>query len=68
MSIVRFTQVNSGYSFEIETVSENTIIVGENSTDVCSKLASGIDVGTITVELLYETPVWDVSIRKFAAI
>ncbi len=29
MSIVRFTQVNSGYSFEIETVSENTIIVGE---------------------------------------
>lgn len=50
MSIVRFTQVNSGYSFEIETVSENTIIVGENSTDVCSKLASGIDVGTITVD------------------
>lgn len=50
MSIVRFTQVNSGYSFEIETVSENTIVVGENSTDVCKKLAAGIDVGTITVD------------------
>lgn len=49
MSIIRFTQIESGHSFEINALSENTIIIGENGADACAALAEGIKLGTVAV-------------------
>lgn len=49
MSIIRFTQIESGRSFEINALSENTIIIGENGTAACAALAEGIKLGTVAV-------------------
>lgn len=49
MSTIRFTQIRSGRSFEINALSENTIIIGGSGTDACTSLAEGIKLGTVAV-------------------